>query len=126
MSGGQLVAVNVGSFEGAHAGMVHDAAEPPPAHLGARPPPPTLQLPDEDPEVYPDADAENWGALGGGDAEDDEDTFDDENEADQENASPPRMPSLNTSQLEPLGPSASQRHVRAPRTLTCLHVKGRA
>lgn len=113
MSGGQFVAVNVGSFEGAHIGAVHDAAEPPPPHLGARPPPPPLQLPDEDPEVYPGEDAEHWAGAGAGDADDEEDNFDDENEADQENASPPRVPSRDTSQLEPLGPSASQRHVRA-------------
>jgi hypothetical protein len=119
MSGGQMVVLNIGSFDGAHRGVVH-APELPKEHapsaMGMRPPPSTLTLPDEisddnseDPEVHPGPTPTSQlsrGVLGSRDIE--EDDFDDENGADQENASPwPAVPSTH-SQLEPLAPSTSQ------------------
>lgn len=120
MSGGQLVVLNIGSFNGAHLGVVHAPelpAEPTQSSMATRVTPPRLQLPEEypddrseDPEVHPGPAPTNAPISGGilGSREIEDDDFDDENGADQENESPrPAVPSSH-SQLEPLAPSTSQ------------------
>jgi hypothetical protein len=116
MSGGQFIAANVGSFEGAHHGTVHAAVTP------ALLPPPPLHLPelstsdiDGDPEVHPDTavlSARSRHRAAATDDGDEEDVFDDENVNDRENTSPPQAAAPLSSQLQPLGLSVSQQHVR--------------
>ena len=134
MSGGQFIVCNVGSFEHAHAGVVHapTAAPAPPATLPvqSRPsPPPPLAIPiidasdaasdsGADPEVRADTEAGSTARSRrgrGGDAsvlDDDDDVFDDENENERENTSPPLAGAGSSAgMVQPLGPSVSQ-HVR--------------